>query len=388
MVGAKGRYWILISIVLISGFSQGMLLPLIAIIFEQAGISSSVNGIHATALYIGILVASPFMEKPMQKIGFKPMILIGGVLVFISLFMFPFWNALWFWFILRMIVGIGDHMLHFGSQTWITTTVSAATRGRSIALYGLSFALGFALGPLMTRLLSVNEALPFIISALLTLTVWALMFFVRNELPDQDTETIQTVSSMGRFFQTLKIAWVAFLPSFGYGFLESTLHGVFPVYGLRIGHDVAMLSLIIPCFAIGSIILQFPLGIASDRFGRRTVIMSVVALGTVCFLGAALLENFVAFLFIFFTLSGMFVGSLYSLGISFMVDMLPTPLLPAGNIMMGISFSIGSIFGPFLGGIYIQVLPGVSFFYLIVAMLLVIFVTIYVKKDAGVQLGQ
>ncbi len=50
------HFWILISIVAISGFSQGMLLPLIAIIFEQDGISATLNGLHATALYIGILI--------------------------------------------------------------------------------------------------------------------------------------------------------------------------------------------------------------------------------------------------------------------------------------------------------------------------------------------
>src|SRR5699024_11688997 len=88
------------------------------------------------------------------------MILVGGFMVILSLAFFPIWNALWFWFILRMTVGIGDHMLHFGSQTWITTTVSKETRGRSIAIYGLAFGLGFVLGPLMPRLLSINEALP------------------------------------------------------------------------------------------------------------------------------------------------------------------------------------------------------------------------------------
>lgn len=52
-------------------------LPLIAIIFEQDGVSSSLNGLNATALYIGILLASPLMERPLQKIGYKPMIIIG-----------------------------------------------------------------------------------------------------------------------------------------------------------------------------------------------------------------------------------------------------------------------------------------------------------------------
>ena len=51
---------VLIFIVGISGFSQGMLLPIIAIIFENDGISSSLNGFHAASLYIGILLISPF----------------------------------------------------------------------------------------------------------------------------------------------------------------------------------------------------------------------------------------------------------------------------------------------------------------------------------------
>ncbi|MEI3614419.1 MFS transporter [Pseudogracilibacillus sp. SO30301A] len=387
MVSARVRYWILIAIVGISGFSQGMLLPLIAIILEQAGVSSSVNGLHAIALYIGILIASPFMEKPMQKLGFKPIILIGGLLVFISLTLFPLWKALWFWFILRMMVGIGDQMIHFGTQTWITTTVSAEVRGRRIAFYGISFALGFSIGPLMTRLLAINEALPFLLSAFFSFLVWALMFFVKNEWPDQKGATIQSVSSLGRFVKTLKISWAAMLTGFGYGFLESTLNGVFPIYGLRIGHDVDMLSLIIPCFAFGSIILQFPLGALSDRFGRRNVLLFSILIGALSILGAALLEDSVLSLFIFFTLSGMFVGSLYSLGMSYMTDLLPISLLPAGNIMFGICFSIGSISGPFLGGIFVQLFPNVSFFYLILSVLVGVFGVVYLKKDVALQEG-
>lgn len=381
VVSKRTRFWILISIVLISGFSQGMLLPLIAIIFEQNGISSSINGIHATSLYIGILIAAPFMERPMQKYGYRPIIVVGGILVFTALFTFPFWQSLTVWFILRILVGIGDHMLHFGTQTWITTTADPASRGKTIALYGLSFALGFSVGPLMTRLLVINETLPFMISSILSFIVWALVFLIRNEWPRQMETEVQTISSTSRFVQTFKYAWVAMLPGFGYGFLEATLNGVFPIYGLRIGHDVEMLALIIPCFAIGSIILQFPLGALSDRYGRKKVLLISLLIGTASFIAAALLEEQVFFLFLFFTIAGMFVGSLFSLGISYMTDLLPIHLLPAGNILIGIFFSIGSIAGPLLGGIYLQIFPGLSFFYLIVLVLITIASILFMQKE-------
>lgn len=382
MVSDKGRFWILIGIVLISGFSQGMLLPTIAIIFEQHGLSSSINGIHATALYIGILVASPFMEKPMMKVGYKPFIITGGILVFTSLFAFSLWDSIIFWFILRMIVGIGDQMLHFGSQTWITTTVSEKTRGRSVALYGLSFGLGFAVGPIMTRLVSIYETLPFIVSATLSLLMWLLIFLVQNDRPNSGEDRVKTVSSMKRFKHTMQYAWVAMLPAFTYGFLEASLHGIFPVYGLRIGHDVEILSLIIPLFALGSIITQLPLGMLSDRFGRKNILMFVFSVGIICFILAGMLEASVTALFILFMLSGMFIGSIFSLGIAYMTDLLPNTLLPAGNIMISVWFSVGSIIGPLLSGTFIDLFPNISFFYLVVAMLGIVLLLMLLKKKS------
>ncbi|MDQ0175664.1 MFS family permease [Bacillus chungangensis] len=152
----KSRFWILVSIVAISGFSQGMLLPLIAIIFEQDGISSSLNGLNAAGLYIGILLISPFMEAPLRKYGYKPIIIGGGLLVILSLALFPLWKSFWFWFLLRLFIGIGDHALHFGTQTWITDFSPVHKRGRNISLYGLFFGVGFAVGPLMTPLVKIK----------------------------------------------------------------------------------------------------------------------------------------------------------------------------------------------------------------------------------------
>ncbi|MFC2949579.1 MFS transporter [Virgibacillus sediminis] len=380
MVNKETRFWILIALVTISGFSQGMLLPLLAIILEQNGVPSSVNGLHATGLYIGVLLASPFMEKPMQKFGFKPVILVGGALVFISLAMFPVWEALWLWFMLRVLIGVGDQMLHFGTQTWITATATKETRGKSIAYYGMFFGLGFTIGPLMTRLLSIHEALPFIVSALFSLLVWSSMLFVRNQWPKQGRGIAVSTTSWSRFKQTGKIAWVALLPGFGYGFLESSLHGIFPVYGMRLGHEVDMLSVLIPCFAAGSLITQLPLGIWSDRLGRRAILLAVLVLGSVLFTMVAILEDHIPALFVLFVLAGMCVGSLYSLGIAYMTDLLPATLLPAGNLMIGVAFSLGSISGPFLGGVYVETFPGLSFFYLIVLILLMVAMAIFFRR--------
>lgn len=358
------RFWILIALVMISGFSQGMLLPLIAIIFENLGISSTLNGFHATSLYIGVLLVSPFLEKPLRQFGFKPVIAIGGFFVVFSLALFPVYQSFWFWFILRFLIGIGDCILHFGIQTWITSTSPMHKRGRHIALYGLAFGTGFSIGPLMNHLLDIYIYLPFIVSSIISLMIWLTIFLLKNEFPKTEPDDEKT-SSFIRFFKAWKYAWVAFLPPFAYGFLEASLHGNFPVYALRIGHNVTQISTILPLFAVGSLISQLPLGVLSDKYGRKPVLSFVLLGGFLSFFVASFYEYSVIGLGVCFLIAGMLVGSTFSLGISYMTDILPKSLLPAGNILCGALFSIGSITGPFLGGLFIQWFEGISFFYVI-----------------------
>jgi MFS family permease len=385
-INIKLRFWILVSIVAISGFSQGMLLPLIAIIFEQDGVSSSMNGFHATGLYIGILIASPLMEAPLRRFGYKPIILIGGFLVAVSLAFFPLWKSFWFWFILRLAIGIGDHMLHFATQTWITSFSAKDRIGRNISIYGLFFGLGFAAGPLMIGLVKINTALPFILSSAISLAAWLTVWLLKNERPEHDTDSTSFFGTMKRFGKVFKYAWVAFLPPFGYGFLEASLNGNFPVYAMRSGIGVDAVALLLPAFAIGGILSQLPLGILSDKLGRRNVLIAVTLSGFISFTAAGLLENSTIGLLICFFLAGTLVGSTFSLGISYMADLLPKPLLPAGNLMCGIFFSFGSISGPFIGGLAIQWLKGISFFYVISTMLLLIFIALVaVRNDAPEQ---
>lgn len=370
------RFWILVSIVAISGFSQGMLLPLIAIIFEQDGVSSSMNGLHATGLYIGILVASPLMEAPLRRFGYKPVILVGIFLVAISLAFFPVWKSYWFWFILRLAIGIGDHMLHFATQTWITSFSAKERIGRNISIFGLFFGLGFAAGPLMIGLVKINTALPFILASAISLAAWLTVWLLKNEHPEHDTDSTSFFGTMKRFRKVFQYAWIAFLPPFGYGFLEASLNGNFPVYAIRSGIGVDAVALLLPAFAIGGILSQLPLGILSDKLGRRNVLIVVTLSGFLTFTAAGLLESSTIGLLICFFLAGTLVGSTFSLGISYMADLLPKSLLPAGNLMCGIFFSFGSISGPFIGGIAIQWLKGISFFYVISTMLLLIFIAL------------
>lgn len=376
----KNRFIILVIIVAISGFSQGMLLPLISVIFERDGVSSTLNGLNATGLYIGTLLISPFMEAPLRRWGYKPVIVIGGVFVFSSLLLFPLWKNIVFWFILRLIIGIGDHALHFSTQTWVTSFSSKQRLGRNIAIYGLSFGFGFAVGPLFVPLVNIFEGLPFIVSSLLCLCAWSLIFFLKNDFPDVIKGTRDHNNMITRFKSTMIVAWLAFLGPFGYGFLESTLNAIYPVYALRTGFTELSISGILASFSIGGLLTQLPLGMLSDRIGRRPVFLITIAGGAIAFLIASQLEGAVLGTMGMFFIAGTFVGSIFSLGISYMSDLTPTALLPTGNLLCGIFFSLGSLLGPILGGVFLELGMNFSFLLLISVFLTILFSVALIGK--------
>jgi MFS family permease len=375
------RYWVLVAMVMIAGFSQGMLLPLLAIMLEQIGISSSLNGLNAAGLYIGILLVSPFIEKPVRHFGYKPVIVTGLILVATSLLLFPFWQVFWFWFMLRVIVGIGDNLIHYATQVWITSTSPKAKRGRNLSIYGLAFGIGFGIGPLMTRLLAINEYLPFIIASVTSLLSWGFIMLLRNEWPDNGIEIGSRLNTFARYKKVLSLAWFALLPGFCYGFLEASLHGSFPVYALRSGITIEWVSVLLPSFVVGSLVTQLPLGILSDKIGRKNVLLSVLFLGSVAFAAMPFLESSMLGLLLCFIIAGMFLGSLFSLGIAYLADLIPSSLIPTGNVMVSICFALGSIVGPVVGGVLIDLFETGSIYYSISGMLLLVLIAGLVFKQ-------
>lgn len=382
----RKRFVVLVMIVAISGFSQGMLLPLISVIFERDGVPSALNGLNATGLYIGTLLVSPFMEAPLRRFGFKPVIVMGGLFVFISLWLFPLWKSIVFWYVLRLIIGIGDHALHFASQTWVTSFSPKHRLGRNIAIYGLSFGVGFAIGPLFVPLIHVFEGLPFIVSGLLCMLAWSLVFFLKNDFPDVTTGNEEKTGALKRFKMTLTVAWLAFLGPFGYGFLESSLNAIYPVYALRNGFEEVSVSYLLAAFATGGIVSQLPLGMLSDRIGRRAVFLLTLGGGSAAFLCASFFEHFYLGLIALIFTAGLFVGSIFSLGISYMSDLAPKELLPTGNLLCGIFFSLGSLIGPIFGGLFLEFDTSLSFLLLVSLFLGALFmISVIVKPKTGVH---
>ncbi|WP_236146581.1 MFS transporter [Paenibacillus xylanilyticus] len=357
---STSNYLILIIVIVVAGISQGLLLPVLSIFLEQKGVSPGLNGLNAAALYVGSFAMTLVAERLLGAVGFKKLIVGGLLFVMFPLILFPYLPDIKIWFILRLVVGIGDSALHYAAQLWVLLVTAPEKRGRYISLYGMSYGLGFSIGPLGIKLLGFGEAVPFWV---LFVCMAAVLLLVLMKLPDTKPEKAEHGQlPERRFRRSWAWAWYALIPALLYGYMEAGMNSNFPVYGLRIGLDANQISSLLPFVGIGGLFLQLPLGILSDRFGRKKVLMSAGIAGGVMFMLVPVAGTHFWWTLVLLTVAGGLVGSFFSLGLAYAADILPKALLPAANVVASFHFTIGSILGPNLGGQMINwISPGSMF---------------------------
>ncbi|MGF9696979.1 MFS transporter [Paenibacillus sp. MABNR03] len=357
---STSNYLILIIVIVVAGISQGLLLPVLSIFLEQKGVSPGLNGLNAAALYVGSFAMTLIAERLLGAVGFKKLIVGGLLFVMFPLILFPYFPDIKIWFILRLAVGIGDSALHYAAQLWVLLVTAPEKRGRYISLYGMSYGLGFSIGPLGIKLLGFGEAVPFWV---LFVCMGAVLLLVLMKLPDTKPEkTEHGQLPERRFRRSWSWAWYALIPALLYGYMEAGMNSNFPVYGLRIGFDANQISSLLPFVGIGGLFLQLPLGMLSDRFGRKRVLMSAGIAGGVMFMLVPVAGTHFWWTLVLLTIAGGLVGSFFSLGLAYAADILPKALLPAANVVASFHFTIGSILGPNVGGQMINwISPGSMF---------------------------
>ncbi len=349
---SKLNYFILITVIIAAGLSQGLLLPVLSILLEQKGVSSSLNGLNAAALYVGSFAMTLVAERVLGAIGFKRLIAAGISLVLVTLLLFPLLPGIKVWFILRLLVGIGDSAINYAAQLWVLLMAPAEHRGRNLSLYGMSYGLGFSLGPAGISLLRFGEAAPFLILAgLFMLALLLVLFKLPNSRPDK---VEHSEGQARRFGRSYSLAWYALIPALLYGYMEASLNSNFPVYGLRSGFNTDQIATLLPFAGIGGLLLQLPLGLWSDRYGRKKILIFAGTTGGLAFTLLPLAGGHFVFTLLLLLAAGGLVGSFFSLGLSYAADILPRNLLPAANVVSSFHFSIGSIIGPGIGGLLLE----------------------------------
>jgi len=341
---------ILVSIAVVGGL-QAFIVPLLALLLERQGHGALFNGISTTALFLGVIVASPFIERAVRTFGAKQTILSCLLACLGLMLLFPLWPDVYVWIGLRLLLGIALAGVYVATEIWLNRMLTAANRGRFFAFYGLAIAVGMMVGPQGIHLLHLSEQAPFWIGAAFFLIPFVLTWRVTDEQSALDPVPPGQGSGIRRWGRLLAFAPFAMGASFVYGYLDGALIGDFPIYGSRIGLSDAAISGALTLFMLGSITMQFPLGWLSDKQGRRRTLAIAAAVGLVAFLLLPLVDHDQPLLMAVLFLAGGALGSFYSLGLAYLGDQMDGRAdMPTANVLYTMLYGVGSLLGPGITG--------------------------------------
>ncbi|QRM55034.1 MFS transporter [Sinorhizobium sp. BG8] len=330
-----------ISAISAVGIAMGLGLPLLSIIMEKRGISSTLIGLNSAMAGIAAMAAAPVTTRLAHSLGTANTMLAAVVLAAISALGFYYIQNFWLWFPLRVVFHGAITMLFILSEFWINAAAPPRRRGLVLGIYATVLSLGFAAGPLLFSLLGSNGVLPFAVGAGVILLAAVPIFIARDEGPviDEKPEL--------HFMRYVFLVPTATAAVFVFGAVEAGGLSLFPVYATRVGFTESQAALLLTSMGLGNVLFQIPLGLLSDHMKDRRALLSIMALiGMVGALALPLLaENWILMAIVLLFWGGCVAG-LYTVGLSHLGSSLHGANLAAANAAFVFCYAVGTVAGP------------------------------------------
>ena len=288
----------------------GIIIPLLPFYAEHFGASALAVGLLSTSFSAAQFLFAPFWGRLSDRIGRRPVILVGLVGSAASYALFALADSLWMLFVARTLSGIAGANIPT-AQAFIADLTTPENRARGMGMIGAAFGLGFVFGPAIGGFLSQwGYAVPAWFAAALSFANFVAAIFVLPESrpreargDDQGSGRLRSFRlALGRphlplvlgiYFLVLT-AFSSFESMFAlygehrFGLTAETIGYVFAlvgavlatVQGLLVGRVVGRLSerRVVP---LAILLLSFSLGLVamSGSVGMLTLACALLAVG-------------------------------------------------------------------------------------------------------------
>jgi MFS transporter, DHA1 family, multidrug resistance protein len=282
----------------------GMIQPIIPFLITKLGASGSDLGILASVYAAMQLVCAPFWGTLSDRIGRKPVLLIGVLGYAISMFIFGIATHFWMLFVARTFSGVLSSATMPTSMAYLSDNMPEKERSGAMGTLGAAVGLGVVLGPLMGGFLSTDSlSLPFFVGSALAILALILVYIILPEShPAQGQTEKAPVESFWRLDILKKVllgpVGVLMLLIFIISFAMTNFQGIIGLYALdKFGFDTRQVGAIWMVLGVVMIVGQGGLsGPLAKRFGEVVVIRTALLIGSLGFVALLLAQGFVPIL--------------------------------------------------------------------------------------------
>lgn len=342
----------------------GVIMPILPFYAENMGASATDLGLLFAAYSIIQFIFAPIWGQASDRLGRKPVILVGLIGFSLSFLIFGLATSLWMLFAARILGGVLSSAVLPTTMAYVADTTDEQARGGGMGIMGASMGMGVIFGPAIGGFLGeLNPSAPFFFSAALALAVFvfALIF-----LPESLSAAARQEARLnGTRSSGLAEVWIAVRGPLGFililaflaSFASANLEGTFALFSeAHLGFGEAEMGVV---FVAMGIVMALTQGLLVGRFINRWGEERMIQLGL---LSSAV--SFILFLVTFNLPSVVVVMAAMGLGNAALrpaINSLVSKRTPADEqgTMLGVvnSYnSLGRIFGPVAGGLIFDML--------------------------------
>jgi MFS family permease len=268
----------------------------------------------------------------------------------------PLWINPLFWFAMRVVAGLCTSGLYIVCESWLNAAASNRSRGRLLSVYMTLTYAALGSGQLLLNVSDESGFARFIlVSAIFSLALVPISL-VRSEPP-----SIERARGIG-IVEIYRASPTATVAIFACGVGQSAFFSMGAVFGITHGMPLAYISLMMALPPIAVIFSQYPVGVLSDLFDRRTVLLALSFFASL--LAAAMLLFGERSHFLLIALMAAFGAAalpLYSLVLAYANDNLHRDQMLAASSKLILLYGLGAMLGPLLVGEFMRRLGSAGF---------------------------
>ncbi len=252
----------------------GIATPVIALLLLARGGDSLMVGAVASAYFVGFMAGTQTADRVVARLGHARAFVVFAAVAADAALGMALIRDPWAWVGLRLLMGYQMAGLFLVAESWLNDKATPATRGRVFGAYLVASWGGGVAGPLVLDVVPGSQIL----------FVAVGMAFATALLPMALTSTANPALGPRRHFglrHLIDISPLGAICCLASGLSNGAFYTLIPVFLVRSGQSQAGVATFLSVAMATALLVQYPVGMLSDRLGRRPVTLAALLLALV-----------------------------------------------------------------------------------------------------------
>ncbi|WP_435367215.1 MFS transporter [Domibacillus tundrae] len=359
---AKKPLPILFAVMFLVMVGFGIIIPVLPFYAENMGASPAELGWLMAVYSVMQLLFTPVWGRVSDRIGRKPVMMIGIIGLALSFFLMAVSSSLWMLFAARIIGGFLSAANMPTVMAYVADVTTPEDRGKGMGIIGAAIGLGFIFGPAIGGIFSKADlSVPFYIAGFSSLlTFFVVLFFLKESLPKEKRKT-SNESGTSRWLAFSGPSAILFLLQLFVSISLAGLEATFAYFAAqKAGLGTVELGYIFMIMGFAGAIVQGGLvGRLTKKRGEGFTIQLGIAISAIGFALILLTDDF-ATAALFLTIFGIGNGFIRP-SVSSLITKISTAGHGSATGLLSSFDSLGRITGPPLGGWLFSIAAGLPY---------------------------